>query len=171
MLIASPIKRRGAETCKACTFSPYPRSFVIISLSVCSTLMHRRSSFSSSSCLVCLISLVRDKKKKVEYSTWPQRLCWTLTAVNRAYFDMNPPLSHFLRASVFSGKSSSGRCRTSTSTDSSAWTSGLSRSSRADTMSCQWYKDNCPSCSGTLQSTDVDVFSTRSANMTVGPES
>lgn len=53
-----------------------------------------------------------------------------------AYLDMNPPLSHFLRASVFSGKSNSGRWRTSTSTESSAWTSGRRRSSRADTMSC-----------------------------------
>lgn len=39
------------------TFSPYPRSFVIISRSVCRTLMQSLSSFSSSSCLVCLISL------------------------------------------------------------------------------------------------------------------
>lgn len=51
------------------------------------------------------------------------------------YLQMKPPLSHFRLASVFSGKSSSGLCRTSTSTDSSAWTRGRSRSSSADTMS------------------------------------
>lgn len=51
------------------------------------------------------------------------------------YLHIKPPLSHFLRESVFSGKSSSGRCRTSTSTDNSAWTSGRRRSSKADTMS------------------------------------
>lgn len=66
------------------------------------------------------------------------------------YLQINPPLSHFLRESVFSGKSSSGRCSTSTKTDNSAWTSGRRRSSRADTMSCgsgirasllrQWFK-------------------------------
>lgn len=53
----------------------------------------------------------------------------------RAYLHIKPPLSHFLRESVFSGKSSSGRCSTSTRTDNSAWTSGRRRSSRADTMS------------------------------------
>lgn len=59
-------KTKRDRNTDACTFSPYPRSFVIISLSVCSTLMHRRSSFSSSSCLVCLISLVRDRKGTVK---------------------------------------------------------------------------------------------------------
>lgn len=63
-----------------------------------------------------------------------------MTGSFHTHFDMNPPLSHFLRASVFSGKSSSGRCRTSTSTESSAWTSGRSRSSSADTMS---YRAQC----------------------------
>lgn len=48
---------------------------------------------------------------------------------------MKPPLSHFLRGSVFSGKSSSGRCNTSTRTDNSAWTRGCNLSSSADTMS------------------------------------
>lgn len=52
-----------------------------------------------------------------------------------SYLHIKPPLSHFLRESVFSGKSSSGRCRTSTRTDNSAWTNGRRRSSRADTMS------------------------------------
>lgn len=51
------------------------------------------------------------------------------------HLQMKPPLSHFLLASVFSGNSSSGLWRTSTSTDNSAWTRGLRRSSRADTMS------------------------------------
>lgn len=54
------------------------------------------------------------------------------------YLQMKPPLSHFLLASVFSGKSSSGLCRTSTSTDNSAWTRGRNRSSNADTIS--WNK-------------------------------
>ena len=52
-----------------------------------------------------------------------------------SYLHIKPPLSHFLRESVFSGNSNSGRCSTSTRTDSSAWTNGRKRSSRADTMS------------------------------------
>lgn len=60
----------------------------------------------------------------------------SIQSIFRAYLHIKPPLSHFLRESVFSGKSSSGRCRTSTRTDSSAWTSGRRRSSSADTMSC-----------------------------------
>lgn len=52
-----------------------------------------------------------------------------------AYLQMNPPLSHLRWASVCSGNSSSGRWRTSTNTDSSAWTRGLKRSSNAETMS------------------------------------
>ncbi len=57
--------------------------------------------------------------------------------LKETHLEMKPPLSHFCRASVFSGKSSSGRCSTSTNTESSAWTSGRRRSSRADTMSWQ----------------------------------
>lgn len=52
------------------------------------------------------------------------------------HLEMKPPLSHLRRASVVGGKSSSGRCSTSTSTDSSACTSGFSWSSSSATMSC-----------------------------------
>lgn len=52
-----------------------------------------------------------------------------------AYLQMKPPLSHFLLASVFSGKSNSGLWSTSTSTESSACTRGRRRSSSAETMS------------------------------------
>lgn len=36
------------------------------------------------------------------------------------HLQMNCPLSHFFRASVFSGNKSSGLCKTSTRTESSA---------------------------------------------------
>lgn len=58
------------------------------------------------------------------------------------YRDMNPPLSHFFLASVPGGKSNSGRCRTSTRTDNSAWTNGRSWPSSNITISCNkdWFR-------------------------------
>lgn len=49
---------------------------------------------------------------------------------------MKPPLSQSLRASVFIGNSTSGRCRTSTRTDDSANTRGCNCSSSSVTISC-----------------------------------
>ena len=100
-----------------------------------------------SSVLLSLIRLYWVRHFKCVKCLWAKNTslkCWPWVPLNstngpncQTYFDMNPPLSHFLRASVFSGKSSSGRWRTSTSTESSACTRGLSLSSSADTMSCR----------------------------------
>lgn len=65
----------------------------------------------------------------------PGALRLTTPESEATYLQIKPPLSHLRLASVFSGKSSSGLWRTSTSTDNSAWTRGLRRSSSADTMS------------------------------------
>lgn len=87
---------------------------------------------------------------------------------NGPYLQINPPLSHFLRESVFSGKSSSGRCSTSTRTDNSAWTSGRRRSSRADTMSYgsgigtsllrQWFDKHTHVCTHTPTLPEVSLW-------------
>ncbi len=61
---------------------------------------------------------------------------------------MNPPLSQRRLASEFAGKSSSGRCRTSTKTESSAWTRGFNWSSSKDTIS--WRIRKCRSHRGKL---------------------
>lgn len=111
-------------------------------LSITSVLSHhlpkRLQNFNAQSLLIFLQQLLGmfDQPANAQsFSLNPYIL--TVNFIDRSipYLHINPPLSHFLRESVFSGKSSSGRCSTSTRTDNSAWTSGRRRSSRADTMS------------------------------------
>lgn len=60
----------------------------------------------------------------------------------KTYLEMNPPDSQRCRMSVPSGNSSSGWWRTSTNTESSAFTSGFRRSSRVFMMSWGRYRGN-----------------------------
>lgn len=73
-----------------------------------------------------LITLAGIGNMTNSFPTWTAWKC---------YLDMKPPLSHLRRASVASGKSNSGRWRTSTRTDNSAWTKGFNWSSSKATIS------------------------------------
>lgn len=119
------------------TRSSKSRVLISISCKILSTLIHNFSS-EDISALVCWISLYRQTHTSTQ-TLLPLALCLSFSSnwtwKTSTYLEINPPDSQRCRASVPSRNSSSGWWRTSTNTESSAFTSGFRRSSRVLIMS------------------------------------